>query len=152
MQLTLLTTLASLATSTLAAPAALISRQGITNPRLAQFRVFSATGCFDLNQGFYTIDTDQSNVCYNLQQDAANVSPLGYVSIQLQAITANSTASNCKLLLYSDDACEKDRTEAPLNVCEDAPVTQDGDSNPNWNSYYYQCNTSQTTRTTYPIA
>lgn len=75
--------------------AAILPRQGITNPRLAQFRVFSETGCFRLNQGFYTIDLDQANQCYDLSADSATASPNGYVSIELQAVTVNATALNC---------------------------------------------------------
>jgi hypothetical protein len=92
MSFILLTALVSLAVGTHAA--ALLPRQGITNPRLAQFRVFSATGCYDLNDGFYTVDTNQSNQCYDLYNDSSKFTPNGYVSIELQALT--DAAANCE--------------------------------------------------------
>ena len=31
--------------------------------RLAQFRIFGADGCSELNQGFYTVDSSDANAC-----------------------------------------------------------------------------------------
>ncbi|KAK6085067.1 hypothetical protein SCUP234_02011 [Seiridium cupressi] len=133
MQFTVFTTLASLA---IGSYAAVIPRQGTSNPRLAQFRVFSQTGCFALNEGFYTIDTDQSNICHDLYSGSSST-PNGYVSIELEATT--DAAANCELLLYSDRNCTQTETVSPLDTCEDASVVQEGASYPTWNSYYYKC-------------
>lgn len=91
MQFTLFTVLASIAVGT---HAAVLPRQGTDNPRLAQFRVYSAGGCSDLNSGFYTIDTDQADQCHDVS-DAAKFTPYGYVSIELQAKTVAATQKNC---------------------------------------------------------
>lgn len=92
MQFALYTALTSLAIGTHAA--AIPPRQGADNPRLAQFRVFSAAGCSDLNEGFYTIDTDQSNQCHDVSDVATSTTANGYVSIELQAVTG--AAADCK--------------------------------------------------------
>ncbi|KAI4593933.1 hypothetical protein KJ359_008721 [Pestalotiopsis sp. 9143b] len=121
-----------------------LPRQGVSNPRLAQFRVFSAAGCSDLNEGFYTVDTDQANQCTDFSAGEAST-PNGYVSIVLQDATATATAANCELLLYSDNACTETETVSALDTCEDASVAQDGASYPTWNSYYYKCASNATT-------
>ncbi|ETS73460.1 hypothetical protein PFICI_14406 [Pestalotiopsis fici W106-1] len=143
MQFTILAALASFAVGTHAA-AIKLPRQGASNPRLAQFRVFSAAGCSDLNEGFYTVDTDQANQCHDFSGESDST-PNGYVSIVLQGTTA--AAANCELLLYSDTACSETETISSLDTCEDASVVQDGASYPTWNSYYYKCTSSNTTET-----
>lgn len=143
MQFTILAAITSFAIGTHAA-AIRLPRQGTSNPRLAQFRVFSAAGCYDLNEGFYTVDTDQSNQCHSFATESGST-PNGYVSIELQAATA--AAANCELLLYSDTACTETETVSALDACEDASVVQDGASYPTWNSYYYKCASSNATAT-----
>lgn len=174
MQFTILAAITSFAIGTHAA-AIRLPRQGTSNPRLAQFRVFSAAGCYDLNEGFYTVDTDQSNQCHSFATESGST-PNGYVSIELQAATA--AAANCErelpclssiastsgcrmgkkelitnmydhitVLLYSDTACTETETVSALDACEDASVVQDGASYPTWNSYYYKCASSNATAT-----
>ncbi|KAI1855089.1 hypothetical protein JX265_012277 [Neoarthrinium moseri] len=133
MQFTLLTTVAALAFGT---HAAVIGRQGSDNPRLAQFRVFSDYGCSNLNEGFFTVDTDQSNKCNNFAPYSGST-PNGYVSIVLQAL--QPAGEKCKLYLYSDTTCSATETEAALNGCDNASVTQDGASFPTWNSWQLKC-------------
>lgn len=94
MQFSALAAIASFAIGTHAA-AIRLPRQGVSNPRLAQFRVFSAAGCSDLNEGFYTVDTDQANQCTDFSSGEAST-PNGYVSIVLQDATAAATATNCE--------------------------------------------------------
>lgn len=89
MQFTLLTTAAALVTGT---SAGLIRRQGIDNPRLAQFRVWSDYNCTNLNEGFYTVDTNQANTC-NTFGAAADSTTNGYVSIMLQVLTEAATTN-----------------------------------------------------------
>jgi hypothetical protein len=88
MQFTLITTIAALALGT---NAAVLRRQGAADPRLAQFRVFSDYGCSNLNEGFYTVDQDQSNQC---QAFTDTTTPNGYVSIVLQDL--ETAGSDCK--------------------------------------------------------
>jgi hypothetical protein len=70
--------------------AAVLPRQGIDNPRLAQFRVYSDTGCSNLNEGFFTVDTDQANQC-----NAFATEPK-YSSLTLELLVNRGTACQRK--------------------------------------------------------
>lgn len=90
MQLTtLLASALSLAAGSSAA--AIGARQGVDNPRLAQFRIWSADGCDRANEGFYTVETDMANKCHPL-----NVAPV--VSVMLEVWTP--AAANCRCKCY----------------------------------------------------
>ena len=49
------------------ATASVLPRDGA---RLAQFRVYGAAGCHDLNYGFYTVDADFKQLCNRLIEQA----------------------------------------------------------------------------------
>ncbi|KAH8646191.1 hypothetical protein BX600DRAFT_519038 [Xylariales sp. PMI_506] len=104
---------------------------------IAQFRVYSAAGCFDRNEGFFTIDQSQANNCTSFAPYDADTP---FVSIELQDVLTGG--ENCALYLYSDTGCTANSTVAALDVCQDAAVIQPGASLPTWNSYYYSCPTS----------
>jgi hypothetical protein len=89
MQFAVITTIAALA---IGSNAAAIKRQGAGDPRLGQFRVYSAAGCSDLNDGFYTVDEDQSNVCNPFNETVP------YVSIQLQDLEPAADGCQRKFL------------------------------------------------------
>ncbi|KAH8653765.1 hypothetical protein BX600DRAFT_471610 [Xylariales sp. PMI_506] len=106
---------------------------------IAQFRVFSAAGCSDLNEGFFTVDQTQTNICTSLAPYETNTP---FVSIELQGISTppgSTAAEGCELFLYSDTACSQDVTAAPLNACQNAAVVQPGATVPTWNSYFFAC-------------
>ncbi|KAI0123640.1 hypothetical protein BJ170DRAFT_90349 [Xylariales sp. AK1849] len=132
MQITALISVAALAIGT---NAAVIQRQGTDNPRLAQFRVFSDTGCSNLNEGFYTVDQDQSNQCNSFTD-----SGIPYVSIRLEDL--EPAAAGCELILYSDATCLVNATNATLGTCNNAPGEKVGVSAPTWNSWQLVCPTS----------
>ena len=69
--------------------AAIGVRQGVDNPRLAQFRIWSDFGCDKLNQGFYTVETDMANTCHPL-----NAAPV--VSVTVQVWTPAAANCRCK--------------------------------------------------------
>lgn len=65
--------------------------------RLAQFRVFGAAGCHDLNYGFYTVDQSDADTCKSFP----NIPDTGVKSLNLEALNAPAAnGCNCKFPLF----------------------------------------------------
>jgi hypothetical protein len=85
------TLLASVSALAVGTNAAAVPRQIIYD--LAQFRVFGAAGCSDLNYGFFSIDSTMVNQCNSFAPIDANTP---YVSLELQfADDPTFTADGC---------------------------------------------------------
>ncbi|KAK7756518.1 hypothetical protein SLS62_001352 [Diatrype stigma] len=113
------------------ASAAAIQRDG---PRLAQFRIFTAIGCYEGNQGFYTVDRSDTDACHSL----ANTAPGGGVqSVNLETWNLPA-AEGCSFYIYTDASCTEGQREATLNVCNGPPT--EGDA---WNSWQVSCPAGQ---------
>lgn len=132
MQLTtLLASALSLAAGSSAA--AIGARQGVDNPRLAQFRIWSADGCDRANEGFYTVETDMANKCHPL-----NVAPV--VSVMLEVWTP--AAANCRFEVFTTPDCSgQPYGPNPLKLCRNAvgPPTIPGLHRPTFNAYKVTC-------------
>ncbi|KAI0403902.1 hypothetical protein F4802DRAFT_607846 [Xylaria palmicola] len=109
---TLIATVAALAVGT---HAAAIPRDG---PRLAQFRVFGAAGCSELNYGFYTVDESDAGTCNALTNDPTAVSSVNLEHVSLPA------GEGYSLFVYTDEGCSAGERAVSLNVCAD--VKDDG--------------------------
>jgi hypothetical protein len=92
MQFTVL--LASVAALSMRSSAAVIKRQD--NPRLAQFRVYSDVGCSNLNEGFFTVDKSDANICHRF---ADIPDPTPFVSLDLELLTAAAAGCTRKWFL-----------------------------------------------------
>ncbi|CAK7229669.1 hypothetical protein SBRCBS47491_007329 [Sporothrix bragantina] len=95
-----------------AAPAAGVSAR--QDPHELDFRTFGVEGCSAENQGVYTLELSQSNICYQF------VDPIGSMI---------STDNLCTLTIYDDDACTESPVVVPTNICQ----------NGNWKSYKMTC-------------
>ncbi|KAI1379065.1 hypothetical protein F4677DRAFT_410444 [Hypoxylon crocopeplum] len=109
-------------TSFLAAAAALafganagvvpVARDGA---RLAQFRIFGADGCHDLNNGFFTVDESDKNTCHTFTSAALPVKSLNLESMNAPA------ANGCSFFIYTDTVCGGGRRALSTQVCNDVP-------------------------------
>ncbi|CAK7273526.1 hypothetical protein SEPCBS119000_005703 [Sporothrix epigloea] len=87
---------------------------GRNDPHELDIRTFGVEGCQDENQGVYTLELSQSNVCYTF------VDPIGSLTV----------ADNlCTLTIYDDDACTEAPVVVPTNICQ----------NGTWKSYKMTC-------------
>ncbi|CAK7266690.1 hypothetical protein SEPCBS57363_002217 [Sporothrix epigloea] len=95
-----------------AAPIADVCR--VDDPHELDFRTFGVEGCLEENQGVYTLERSQSNVCYTF------VDPIGSLTV----------ADNlCTLTVYDDDACAEAPIVVPTDICQ----------NGTWASYKMTC-------------
>ncbi|KAK7951062.1 uncharacterized protein PG986_006790 [Apiospora aurea] len=131
-----LTSIAAFAAGT--AHAAAVPRQGKDNPRLAQFRIFSDVGCSNLNQGFYTVDRDQTSTCGQLNNVPVK-------SLKLERL--EPAADGCELRLYISNDCTEKAVTANVGVCNDATETGPSGGIPTWNSWQMVCPSSATNGT-----
>ncbi|TGJ83669.1 hypothetical protein E0Z10_g5104 [Xylaria hypoxylon] len=115
---TLITAVVSIAVGT---NAAAIRRDGA---RLAQFRVFGAEGCHDLNYGFYTVDQSDVGACNALTTD-----PTAVTSVNLEVLYSPA-ANGCSLYIYSDANCSDGKQVTAVNAC--ANPEQDGETYGSW--------------------
>ncbi|KAI1077548.1 hypothetical protein F5B20DRAFT_268270 [Whalleya microplaca] len=121
-------------TTYLAATAALVlgANAGVVQqrdgPRLAQFRVFGATGCHDLNYGFYTVDQSDTNACKTF----VNTPDTGILSVNLEQLYP--TANGCDFYIYTDTNCSAGRRSISKDVCNN-PLTTDA----KWGSWQMSC-------------
>ncbi|KAI6089145.1 hypothetical protein F4821DRAFT_232255 [Hypoxylon rubiginosum] len=100
------------ATLAVSATAAVLPRDGA---RLAQFRVFGADGCHDLNYGFYTVDQSDANTCKTF------VNAPSVKSLNLEAM--NSPAANgCSFFIYTSTDCGAGRRAIPVQSCQELPA------------------------------
>ncbi|KAI0113907.1 hypothetical protein F4776DRAFT_639542 [Hypoxylon sp. NC0597] len=110
-------------TSFIAAAAALAfgaSASGVAErdgARLAQFRVFGATGCHDQNFGFYTVDASDLNACKTFTGLPAGSS---IKSLNLEA-QYSPAADGCSFFIYTDGNCQAGRRSIGVNSCQEAP-------------------------------
>ncbi|KAI1392047.1 uncharacterized protein F4822DRAFT_114443 [Hypoxylon trugodes] len=98
--------------------------------RLAQFRVYGADGCGDLNQGFFTVDESDANTCKTF----INVpTPPGVVSLNLESMNFPA-ANGCSFFIYTDTNCGAGRRALSVDVCNDvvSPATS-------WGSWQIFC-------------
>ncbi|KAL7621507.1 hypothetical protein AAE478_008831 [Parahypoxylon ruwenzoriense] len=107
--------------------AAVIQRDGA---RLAQFRIFGAEGCSDLNYGFYTVDESDANACHSFAglPEGTTVN-----SVLLQVMTSPA-ADGCNFYLYTDAECSAGRRSLSVGVCNN-PST----SGTPWQAWQISC-------------
>ena len=72
------------------ANAAVIQRDGA---RLAQFRVFNVEGCDEFNQGFYTVDESDVDVCKSFSA----IEDPGVGSVNLEQLNNSDCSRMCYL-------------------------------------------------------
>ncbi|KAI1137414.1 hypothetical protein F5Y05DRAFT_413971 [Hypoxylon sp. FL0543] len=82
--------------------------------RMAQFRIYGATGCHDQNLGFYTVDASDTNTCKTFTGAGEAVK-----SLNLEAQYA--PANGCSFFIYTDGACTSGRRAIGVNSCQDGP-------------------------------
>ncbi|KAK6842758.1 hypothetical protein PG990_005306 [Apiospora arundinis] len=128
MQLTIF--LRSVAAFAAGTHAAAVPRQGTDNPRLAQFRIFSDVGCSNLNQGFYTVDRDQTSTCSQLNNVPVE-------SLKLERL--EPAGNGCELRLYYTEDCSEEAVTANVGVCNDATEAGPTGATPTWNSWQMVC-------------
>lgn len=103
---TLITAVATFAVGT--TNGAAVRRDGA---RLAQFRVFGAEGCQDLNYGFYTVDYSDIGICTALTTD-----PSAVKSVNLEVTTTDAAGCTRKLFVPPSHfklTFEKSKTDTP---------------------------------------
>ncbi|KAK8125806.1 uncharacterized protein PG998_001565 [Apiospora kogelbergensis] len=122
--------LASAAAFAAGTQAAAVPRQGTDNPRLAQFRIFSDVGCSNLNEGFYTVDRDQTGTCSQL-----NNVPVESLKLEGQ----QPAGAGCELHIYYSEDCTGKAVTANLGVCNDATEAGPTGAAPTWNSWQMVC-------------
>ncbi|RYP84851.1 hypothetical protein DL770_005144 [Monosporascus sp. CRB-9-2] len=102
--------------------------------RMAQFRVWSASGCGELNQGYFKVEESDVGVCNNL---TAYVPSPGIKSAMLEQLYYPA-AEGCSLDIFTDELCSDGRRALlSLRACEDAPVEEGRDI---WGSWQVLCN------------
>lgn len=84
------TIIAAVSALAASAHAAAIQRDGA---RLAQFRIFGAAGCDELNQGFFTVDRSDVDTCHSLVD---TVPETGIVSLNLEGWQETAAGCTCK--------------------------------------------------------
>ncbi|KAI1417349.1 hypothetical protein F5Y13DRAFT_152568 [Hypoxylon sp. FL1857] len=117
--------LAAAATLAFGANAAAIAERD--GARLAQFRVYGATGCHDLNMGFYTVDASDLNTCKTFTGTSGPVK-----SLNLEA-QYSPAADGCTFFIYSDAACTSGRRAIGVDSCQDGP------NDSTWGSWQMFC-------------
>ncbi|KAI1400670.1 hypothetical protein F4819DRAFT_487363 [Hypoxylon fuscum] len=85
--------------------------------RLAQFRVFGAAGCHDLNYGFYTVDQSDADTCKSFP----NIPDTGVKSLNLEALNAPA-ANGCNFYIYTGADCSGTRRSIPVQSCQELPA------------------------------
>ncbi|EMR64731.1 hypothetical protein MGN70_012803 [Eutypa lata] len=120
------TIIAAVSALAASAHAAAIQRDGA---RLAQFRIFGAAGCDELNQGFFTVDRSDVDTCHSLVD---TVPETGIVSLNLEGW--QEAAAGCTLSIFTDAGCSAGARAVSLNVCNDP--AQEGET---WNSWQITC-------------
>ncbi|KAI8966497.1 hypothetical protein F5Y11DRAFT_343561 [Daldinia sp. FL1419] len=98
--------------------------------RLAQFRVFSAEGCSELNQGFYTVDASDANTCKTF--DGVPYPP-GVKSVVLEAMNSPA-ADSCSFYVYTNNICTSGTQRLEVSTCQNVPPP-----NANWASWKIIC-------------
>ncbi|RYP75141.1 hypothetical protein DL771_002602 [Monosporascus sp. 5C6A] len=102
--------------------------------RIAQFRVWSASGCGELNQGYFKVDESDVGMCHNL---TAYVPSPGVKSAMLEQLNYPA-AEGCSLDIFTDEMCSEGRRALlSLRACEDAPVEEGTGA---WGSWQVLCN------------
>ncbi|KAI0113908.1 hypothetical protein F4776DRAFT_667071 [Hypoxylon sp. NC0597] len=115
-------------TSFIAAAAALAfgaSASGVAErdgARLAQFRVFGATGCHDQNFGFYTVDASDLNACKTFTGLPAGSS---IKSLNLEA-QYSPAADGCSFFIYTDGNCQAGRRSIASTLARRPPTPAPG--------------------------
>ncbi|KAI1765756.1 hypothetical protein GGR53DRAFT_250892 [Hypoxylon sp. FL1150] len=107
--------------------AAVLPRDGA---RLAQFRVYGAAGCSDLNYGFYTVDQSDDKTCKTF----ANV-PTDIKSLNLEALYSPA-ANGCSFYIYTSEDCTTGRRAIPVQSCQELPADAT-----EWGSWQIYCAT-----------
>ncbi|KAI0837903.1 hypothetical protein F5Y06DRAFT_296903 [Hypoxylon sp. FL0890] len=95
--------------------------------RLAQFRVYGADGCHDLNMGFYTVDASDSNTCKTF---TGTTGPVKSLNLEAQYSPA---ANGCIFFIYTDETCTAGRRAIGVDSCQDGP------DNGTWGSWQIFC-------------
>ncbi|XDG07776.1 hypothetical protein ABKA04_007391 [Annulohypoxylon sp. FPYF3050] len=121
------TFIAAAAAFAFGASATAIPRDGA---RLAQFRVFGADGCSDLNYGFYTVDQSDANACHEFTGIPEGP---GVNSVNLEAMYSPA-ADGCTVYVYTNNACSSGRTALSVSTCSNVPPP-----NANWASWEIDC-------------
>ncbi|RYP41440.1 hypothetical protein DL767_001078 [Monosporascus sp. MG133] len=102
--------------------------------RIAQFRVWSASGCGELNQGYFKAEESDVGTCHNL---TAYVPSPGVKSTMLEQLYYPA-AEGCSLGVFTDEMCSDGRRELlSIRACEDAPVEEGRGI---WASWQVLCN------------
>ncbi|RYO80727.1 hypothetical protein DL766_009265 [Monosporascus sp. MC13-8B] len=102
--------------------------------RLAQFRVWGASGCGELNQGYFKVEESDVGACHNL---TAYVPRPGARSAMLEQLYYPA-AEGCSLGIFTDETCSGGRRALlSLHACEDAPVEEGSGT---WGSWQVLCN------------
>ena len=102
--------------------------------RMAQFRVWSAGGCGELNQGYFKVDESDVGTCQNL---TAYVPSPGAKSAMLEQLYYPA-AEGCSVSIFTDEMCSDGRRAlSSIRACEDAPVEEGRGS---WGSWQVLCN------------
>ncbi|KAI0203256.1 hypothetical protein F4808DRAFT_37408 [Astrocystis sublimbata] len=121
------TFIAAVSALAMGANAATFKRDGL---RLAQFRVYLARGCNELNDGFYTVDESDANTCHELPADSG----LNVASVVLEELLAGTDDLGCTFNLFTDKSCSADKFEPDYRVCAEP----EGDDK-NWGSWSITC-------------
>ncbi|KAI0149510.1 hypothetical protein GGR57DRAFT_473604 [Xylariaceae sp. FL1272] len=121
---TLITFTTTLALGTNAA----VMRRADPPGRLAQFRIFGADGCHDLNYGFYTVDDVDANTCHS----DLGEQPVPIESVNLEVLYA--AAEGCVLSIYTDSACTEGAAPLAVNTCQNST-----DGVQDWKSWQISC-------------
>ncbi|OTB00002.1 hypothetical protein M426DRAFT_324657 [Hypoxylon sp. CI-4A] len=129
--------LAAAATLAFGANAAAVPRDGA---RLAQFRIFGAEGCSDLNYGFYTVDESDIGSCHSFE-GAPDVK-----SVNLEAMNTIDGAT-CSLYVYTNNICTSGLRRLDVQQCTAVPPP-----NANWASWQIFCPPSLGTSSASPSA
>ncbi|RYP87823.1 hypothetical protein DL769_000415 [Monosporascus sp. CRB-8-3] len=101
--------------------------------RMAQFRVWSAGGCGELNQGYFKVEESDVGLCQNL---TAYVPSPGVKSVMLEHLYYPA-AEGCSVGVFTDEMCSDSRRALAIHACEDAPVEEGRDT---WRSWQVLCN------------
>ncbi|KAI0393779.1 hypothetical protein F5Y17DRAFT_430722 [Xylariaceae sp. FL0594] len=85
--------------------------------RVAQFRVYGADGCYEDNQGFWTVDTSDADACKPLGSNP----PIA--SVRLEILSTTATGS-CTVSLFTDTECTPaaHMTDMTVGACNNAPA------------------------------
>ncbi|RYP48728.1 hypothetical protein DL768_005448 [Monosporascus sp. mg162] len=102
--------------------------------RIGQFRVWSASGCDELNQGYFKVEESDVGMCQNL---TAYIPSPGVKSAMLEQLYYPA-AEGCSVDVFTDEMCSDGRRGlSSIRTCEDAPVEEGRDT---WSSWQVLCN------------